>query len=122
MQEFLRIIEDLPAKYADLRILKQKRVQVAFRTDSSDIIEEKWVNVVCRVVPQGYGVASIDRLGKYSVEHVVLQALKQARACNQPVELLPAPVKKEAFKHPLSKEFQVDEVNEFLRFLESEIS
>jgi len=70
MEKFSLILEKLPAKYADLRFLRQKLVQVALRTDSSDAVEEDWTRVVCRAVTHGYGVASTGKTDAASVEQL----------------------------------------------------
>ncbi|MEM3079288.1 MAG: hypothetical protein QXF21_03115, partial [Thermoproteota archaeon] len=78
MEEFFPILEKLPAKYADIMIVRNRLVQVALRTDSSDFIEEDWTRVTCRVVTQGYGVASTDKTDHASVEQAAFSALKQS--------------------------------------------
>ncbi|MBO3800505.1 MAG: TldD/PmbA family protein [Candidatus Brockarchaeota archaeon] len=121
MQEFYSILEKIPAKYSDIKILKQRFIQVALRTDSSDIIREEWSRIVCRVVSKGYGVASTDRLDKQSVESTALLAFRSARLCAQPVELATVTPEKGFVEHPVIEEFEVEKVLSFLKFIDSEI-
>lgn len=118
---FSSILEKLPAKYADLRVLRQKLVQVALRTDSSDIMEEDWARAVCRVVTHGYGVASTDKTDPASLEQTAFLALKQSRVCDQRVELLSVHPEEGKAKHVLKEEFQPQEVSLFLKRLEGEV-
>jgi len=121
MQESSSILENIPAKYSDLRIIKQKFAQIALRTDSSDYIEEEWSCAVCRVVSRGYGVASTDKLDKPSIERAALLAFKNARMCNQPVELVSVNPEKGVIEHPVREEFDAEEVLSFLKFVDNEI-
>lgn len=121
MQEFYSILEKIPAKYSDVRILKQRFIQVALRTDSSDVVEEEWSRIVCRVVSKGYGVASTDRLDKQSVENTALLALRNARLCSQSVELATVTPEKGFVEHPVIEEFEVEKALSLLKFIDKEI-
>ncbi|NHV98021.1 MAG: TldD/PmbA family protein [Thaumarchaeota archaeon] len=121
MEELSSILEKLPAKYADLRIVRHKLVQVALRTDSSDLLEEEWTRVACRVVTNGYGVASTDKTDQASVEQAAFSALKLSKLCDQPVELLPTSPEQGRVEHVLREEFQPQEVFLFLKSLRSEL-
>lgn len=121
MQEFYSIVDNIPARYSDIRVLKHKFIQIALRTDSTDFLEEEWYRAVCRVVSRGYGVASTDRLDKPSVEHIALLALRNARLCNQSVELVNVTPEKGFIEHHLIKEFEVEEVLSLLKFIDNRI-
>jgi len=121
MEKFSLILEKLPAKYADLRFLRQKLVQVALRTDSSDVVEEDWTRVVCRAVTHGYGVASTGKTDAASVEQAASSALKQSTLCDQRVELLPVHPEKGRVERALKEEFNTQEAGLFLKNLEGEI-
>lgn len=121
MEEFPLILEGLPAKYADLRVLRQKLVQVALRTDSFDVMEEDWTRVVCRVVTYGYGVASTDKSDATSVKRTAFSALRQSRLCDQRVKLLPIHPEEGKVEHPLKEEFHPQEVSFFLKHLGGEV-
>ena len=120
MEGFSSILEKLPAKYSDLRIVRNRLVQVALRTDSSDLIEEDWTRVTCRVVTHGYGVASTDKTDHASVEQAAFSALKQSKLCDQPVELLPTSPEQGRVEHVSKEEFQTQEVSLFLKSLSGE--
>lgn len=47
MDRYTRILEKLPAEYADLRFLEQKEREVALRTDSTDAREERLAKGCC---------------------------------------------------------------------------
>jgi TldD protein len=121
MQEFPSILEKIPAKYSDLRIVKQRFIQVAIRTDSSDFIEEEWARAVCRVVSNGYGVASTDHLDKSSIENIALLALKQARLCKHPVELISVTPEKGVVERSIAEEFDVEKALLLLKSIDNEI-
>ncbi|MEM3660388.1 MAG: TldD/PmbA family protein [Thermoproteota archaeon] len=121
MEEFFPILEKLPAKYADIMIVRNRLVQVALRTDSSDFIEEDWTRVTCRVVTQGYGVASTDKTDNASVEQAAFSALKQSRLCDQPVELHPTSPEQGRVEHVSKEEFQPQEVSLLLKSLSGEL-
>ncbi|MDW8033673.1 MAG: TldD/PmbA family protein [Nitrososphaerota archaeon] len=121
MQEFSKILDRIPAKYSDIRILKQKFIQVALRTDSSDFLEEEWSRVVCRVVSKGYGTASTDRLDNQSIERVALLALRNARLCSQSVELVDVNPERGFVEHPVIEEFEVENVLSLLKSIDAEI-
>ncbi len=121
MEELSPILEKLPAKYADLRIERNRLVQVALRTDSSDLLEEDWTRVACRVVTNGYGVASTDKTDPASVEQAAFAALKQSKLCEKPVELLPTSPEQGKVEHVLKEEFQPEEACLFLKSLGGEL-
>jgi TldD protein len=121
MEEFSLILERLPAKYADLRVLRQKLVQVALRTDSSDAVEEDWTRIACRVMTRGYGVASTDKTDVASVEQAAFTALKQSRLCDGSVELLPIRPEKGRIEHAFKEEFNTQEAGFLLKHLDGEI-
>jgi len=121
MQEFSKILDKVPARYSDVRILKQRIIQVALRTDSSDCFEEEWSRIVCRVVSRGYGVASTDKLDMSSIERTALLALRNARLCSQPVELVNVPPEKGFVEHSIVEEFEVEKVLGFLKSIDREI-
>lgn len=121
MQELSSILDNIPARYSDIRVLKQRLIQVALRTDSSDSIEEEWSRIVCRVVSRGYGVASTDRTDKSSIERTALLALRNARLCSESVELASVTPEKGSIEHPVIEEFEVEKVLNLLKFIEGEI-
>jgi len=121
MQNLLKILDKIPARYSDIRIISQKTIQVALRTDSSDCFEEESSRIICRVVSRGYGVASTDKSDMSSIEHAALLALKSARLCSQSVELVDVTPEKGFVERPVVEEFEVEKVLSFLKSIDRDI-
>ncbi|MBO3800411.1 MAG: TldD/PmbA family protein [Candidatus Brockarchaeota archaeon] len=121
MEDFSWVLENIPAKYSDVRILRHRFVHFALRTDSSDFFQEEWSRVICRVISNGYGVASTDKLDRSSVERVALLALRNARLCRQSIELVDVNSEKGFVEHPVIEEFEAEKVLGLLKFLDGEI-
>ncbi|MHA1363608.1 MAG: hypothetical protein ACTSP1_13910 [Candidatus Freyarchaeota archaeon] len=66
------------ARYSDVRLIRQKLVEVALREKSADVFKQSQERVVCRAVSRGYGVASTNNLDAKSLEDISKLALKQA--------------------------------------------
>ncbi|MCX8191378.1 MAG: TldD/PmbA family protein [Nitrososphaerales archaeon] len=122
MDKLTNILNGFSVDYADFRIFRQRDLEVALRHDSFDIYEYSSESIIFRTMADGgYGVASTD---DYSVDHikeVCRLAIKQARMCKGGMALLPIRVEQGEYEHPIKKGIEIDEVCEFLRYLEKEI-
>ena len=90
---------------------------MALRTDSSDAREEGWHRVVFRAVSHGYGISCIDQVEQSSLERAAQRALKQAKASERTVELIPVQPEQGKIDFQKGEEFDLDEVASFLKDL-----
>nr|MDO8075715.1 TldD/PmbA family protein [Candidatus Freyarchaeota archaeon] len=109
------------ARYSDVRLIRQKLVEVALREKSADVFKQSQERVVCRAVSRGYGVASTNNLDAKSLEDISKLALKQARLSEAELDLLPVEAEKGERTFPQKKIFEVEEVLDFLKKLKDEV-
>ncbi len=122
MADFHRIMEKIPkVKYVDFKTVEYKEIQLAFRSESSDVFESQSEKIVCRVIDEGYGVASASKIDTQSAKMVSDLALKQARLAEREVNLLPVNPEVGEVEYKEKKEFDVEEANEILASLRNEL-
>lgn len=122
MADFHRIMEKIPkVKYVDFKTIEYKETQLAFRPESSDVFESRSEKIVCRVIDEGYGVASASKIDTQSAKMVSDLALKQARLAEREVNLLPVNPEVGEVEYKEKKEFDVEEANEILASLRNEL-
>jgi TldD protein len=122
MADFLRIMEKIPkVKYVDFKTIEYKETQLAFRPESSDVFENQSEKIVCRIIDEGYGVASASKIDTQSAKMVSDLALKQARLAEREVNLLPVNPEVGEVEYREKKEFDVEEANEILASLRNEL-
>ncbi len=112
LQWVLRSLSD--AEYADVRYIEQSGMEVASRTESSDVFERLSERVVCRAVSGGYGIASSDRLDEDSLVRISKLALRQAKAVKRRVELKPVEAEGGRTEHKVEREFDVSRALELI--------
>lgn len=108
------------AKYSDVRLVRQKMVEVALRGESADVFERKEERIACRAISKGYGVASTNNLDSEDLKEVSRLALKQAELSELKNELLPVEAGKGEKVYYEKKEFEVEDVLEFLKNIRDE--
>ncbi|MEM2872905.1 MAG: TldD/PmbA family protein [Nitrososphaerales archaeon] len=122
MADFHRIMEKIPkVKYVDFKTIEYKETQLAFRPESSDVFENRSEKIVCRIIDEGYGVASASKIDTQSAKMVSDLALKQARLAEREVNLLPVNPEVGEVEYKEKKEFNVEEANEILASLRNEL-
>jgi TldD protein len=115
-------MEKIPkVKYVDFKTIEYKETQLAFRPESSDVFENQSEKIVCRIIDEGYGVASASKIDTQSAKMVSDLALKQARLAEREVNLLPVNPEVGEVEYREKKEFDVEEANEILASLRNEL-
>ena len=115
-------MEKIPkVKYVDFKTIEYKETQLAFRPESSDVFENRSEKIVCRIIDEGYGVASASKIDTQSAKMVSDLALKQARLAEREVNLLPVNPEVGEVEYKEKKEFDVEEANEILASLRNEL-
>ncbi|MGB9659102.1 MAG: TldD/PmbA family protein [Nitrososphaerales archaeon] len=115
-------MEKIPkVKYVDFKTIEYKETQLAFRPESSDVFENRSEKIVCRIIDEGYGVASASKIDTQSAKMVSDLALKQARLAEREVNLLPVKPEVGEVEYKEKKEFDVEEANEILASLRNEL-
>ncbi|MFQ6050871.1 MAG: TldD/PmbA family protein [Candidatus Hydrothermarchaeota archaeon] len=121
-RDILGVLEDMSqAKYADIRILKQREVEVSLRNESFDFNESYFEKAVLRALKNGYSIASTDKLDVENIKKVSRIALKQANEIKKVTELIPVQPEEGSYTHPQKIKFNVEESIDFLRGIEGNI-
>ena len=122
MKDLRKFSDRLPnAKYSDFKILESREVQVALRPESSEVFENSSEKIVCRVIDEGYGVASSSKIDIQHAEMVSNLALKQANVEKRKIDLYEVKLESGQVKYPLKKEFDIDEANQLLIDIRNEL-
>ncbi len=104
-----------PAKYCDVRFLKEEVVELGLRPESEDLYESRSDKIICRSVDKGYGVAATS-----STAEGVIRAARQALAASQHgpgINLVPVPPQEGDRYHREMKPFNIEEARRLLKNL-----
>ncbi len=122
MIDLHRVIERMPkVKYVDFKTIDCKETQIALRPDSSEVFEDSSEKIVCRIIDKGYGVASTSKTDIQNAEMVSELALKQAKAAEREVNLMPVEPEAGDVEHKEKKEFDVEGANKILLDIRNEL-
>ncbi len=102
------------ARYADVRILRQRTIRVALRGDSAEQIESSSERIICRCVARGYGVASTDLKNDVDGEALGEKVLRCAMTVESPLHLAEVKVEKGEKEWTVREEFNVERTEELL--------
>ncbi len=102
------------ARYADVRVLEQQSVQVAWRGDSSEHLESRVSRLVCRCIANGYGVACVDVEDEVDGGEVGEKALRRALVAEGNLQPVKVRVEEGEKRWPVKEEFDLERVEEII--------